>query len=54
MIELSTEGTSYVLDFKLRAGGPDDVKSICQQIIADFDATILEQQRKLWNQLHNR
>jgi hypothetical protein len=30
------------------------VKSICQQIIADFDATILEQQRKLWNQLHNR
>jgi uncharacterized protein involved in exopolysaccharide biosynthesis len=53
-LKTRTGGGSYVLDFRLRSGSLDDVKSICQQIVADFDATILDQQRKLWNQLHNQ
>ena len=47
-----TTGAEYVLDFKLRAGSLDDVKSFSQSIIADFDATTLEPNRKVWNSLH--
>jgi hypothetical protein len=51
LLQQVIEGSSYVLDFKLRAGSLDHVKPISQQVVADFDAAILEHQRKLRNEL---
>jgi hypothetical protein len=47
-----TDGASYILDFKIRSGSLDDVKSVSEKIIADFDATILEPGRKTWSLTH--
>ena len=48
--------TSFLYRYEehwLRIGSPDDLKSICQGIVADFDSKHLEKSRRLYQQTND-
>lgn len=54
IIEILTNDTQRRLFFQLQTGSLDNMRSTCQDIIADFDVKTLQPNRNLWNQTHKQ
>ncbi|MBN1515336.1 hypothetical protein JXA32_02085 [Candidatus Sumerlaeota bacterium] len=53
-MEILTNNLYRFEEHWVRTGTPDDLKNLCDAIIADFDAEHLDRQRKLHQKLHGK